>query len=109
MFAFPNPHVPADEDWHGALNPDCKGAIVNGYAHPEVLAETDWVNRNEPQPWQQLVRRPTTAGSGAEPKARRAIRRDAGDRGLHPDQEHDEEAPRSFLLILLRALGAMYP
>src|SRR5262249_8369646 len=56
--------------------------------------ENGEASRNEPQPRQQLVRRPTTAGSGAEPEARRAIGRKAGDRGLHHDQEHDEEASR---------------
>jgi hypothetical protein len=60
------------------------------------------------QPGQQLVRTPTTAGGGAEPEARRASRREAGDHGLRPDQEHDEGASRSILLILLRALGAMH-
>ena len=83
--------------------------LDQGLSDPQSMIENEESSRNEPQPWQQLVRRPTTAGSGAEPEARRAIRREAGDRGLHHDQEHDEEASRSFLLILLRALGAMYP
>jgi len=83
--------------------------LDQGLSDPESTIGNGESSRNEPQPWQQLVRRPTTAGSGAEPEARRAIRRDAGDRELHRDQEHDEEASRSFLLILLRALGAMYP
>ena len=76
---------------------------------PQSTIENGESSRNEPRPWQQLVRGPTTAGSGAEPEARRTIRREAGDRGLHHDQEHDEATSRSFLLILLRALGAMYP
>jgi hypothetical protein len=76
---------------------------------PQSAIENGESGRNEPRPWQQLVRGPTTAGSGAEPEARRTIRREAGDRGLHHDQEHDEATSRSFLLILLRALGAMYP
>ena len=83
--------------------------LDQGLSEPQSTIDNRGSSRTEPQSWQQLVRRPTTAGSGAELKARRAIRRDAGDCGLHHDQEHDEEAPRSFLLILLRALGVMYP
>jgi hypothetical protein len=60
------------------------------------------------QTGQQLVRTRTTAGVGADPEARPTSRRDAGEHGLHPDQEYDEEPSRSFLLILLRALGAMH-
>ena len=60
------------------------------------------------QPGQQLVRTRTTAGGGAERKARRAIDRGASDHGPHLAQEYNEESSRSFLLILLRALGAMH-
>jgi hypothetical protein len=76
---------------------------------PQSTIENGESSRNEPRPRQQLVRGPSTAVSGAEPDAPQTIRRDAGDRGLHHDQEHDEAASRSFLLILLRALGAIYP
>jgi hypothetical protein len=55
---------------------------------------------SEPQP-EVVVRDPKPD----ERVARASLR--AGDHGLPLDQEHDEEA--SFLLILLRALGAMYP
>ena len=55
---------------------------------------------------QQLGVKRTTAGGGAGSEARRASPL-AGDRGRHRDHEQ-EEAPRSFLLILLRALGAMH-
>ena len=58
--------------------------------------------------WQQLAGKRTTAGGGADSEARRASHLDAGDDGRHRDHEQDEEAPRSFLLILLRALGAMH-
>jgi NAD(P)-dependent dehydrogenase (short-subunit alcohol dehydrogenase family) len=51
------------------------------------------------------ARRFATEGAS---EARRASRRDADDHGLHRDQEHDEEALRSFLLTLLRALGATH-
>ena len=57
---------------------------------------------------QQLGGKRTAASGGADSEARRASRLDAGDHGRHRDHEHDEEAPRSFLLILLRALGAMH-
>ena len=57
---------------------------------------------------QQLGGKQTTANGGADSEARRASPLDAGDHGRHRDQEHDEEAPRSFLMILLRALGAMH-
>ena len=46
-------------------------------------------------------------GGVAEAEARPASPRD-GDHGLRPDREHEEKASRSFLLILLRALGAMH-
>jgi len=61
---------------------------------------------SEPNLLQQPGRTGVTAGGGAEPDARPASRRDAGDHG--PDQEYDEEPSRSFLLTLLRALGAMH-
>jgi len=54
---------------------------------------------------QQLGGKRTTAGSGADSEARRASHLDAGDHGRHRDHEHDKEAPRPFLLILLRAGG----
>ena len=57
---------------------------------------------------QQLGGKRTTARGGADFEARRASHKGAGDHGRHRDHEHDEEAPRSFLLILLRALGAMH-
>ena len=57
---------------------------------------------------QQLGGKRTTAGGGAQSKARRAIDRGAGDRGPHLAQAHNEESSGSFLLILLRALGAMH-
>jgi hypothetical protein len=63
---------------------------------------------SETHTWQQLGGKRTTAGGGAGPEPRRASHRDAGDHGLHPDQKYDEEASRSFLLTLLRALGAMH-
>ena len=54
---------------------------------------------------QQLGVKRTTAGGGADSEARRASHL-AGD---HENRDHEqEEAPRSFLLILLRALGAMH-
>ena len=59
-------------------------------------------------PGQQLGGKRTTAGGGADSEARRASHLEAGDHGRHRDYEHDEEATRSFLLILLRALGAMH-
>src|SRR5262249_56781730 len=37
----------------------------------------------------------TTAGGGAEPEARGSSRREAGDRGSRPDQEHYEEESRT--------------
>jgi hypothetical protein len=84
-------------------------ALDQGLSDHQSTIENGESSRNEPWPWQQLVRGPTTTGRGAEPEARRTIRREAEVRGLHHDQEHDEAASRSFLLILLRALGAMYP
>ena len=57
---------------------------------------------------QQLGGKRTTARGGADSEARRASHLDAGDHGRHRDHEHDEEGPRSFVLILLRALGAMH-
>ena len=63
---------------------------------------------SETHPLQQLGGKRTTAGGGADSESRRASHLDAGDHGRHRDHEHDEEAPRSFLLILLRALGAMH-
>ena len=57
---------------------------------------------------QQLGGKRTTASGGVDSEARRASRLDAGDHGRHQDHEHDEEAPRSFVLVLLRALGAMH-
>ena len=63
---------------------------------------------SESHPWQQDPGKRTTAGGGADSEARRASHLDAGDPGRHRDHEHDEEAPRSFVLILLRALGAMH-
>jgi hypothetical protein len=57
---------------------------------------------------QQLGGRRATAGGGADSEARRASHKGAGDHGRNRGYEHDEEAPRSFLLILLRALGAMH-
>ena len=57
--------------------------------------------------WQQLGGKRTIAVGGADSEARRASHL-AGDHGRHRDHEHDEEAPRSFVLILLRALGAMH-
>jgi hypothetical protein len=83
--------------------------LDQGLSDPQSTIENGEASLGEPRPWRQLVRGPTTGGSGAEPEARRPIRREDGDRGLHHDQEHDEAASRSFLLILLRALGAMYP
>jgi 3-mercaptopyruvate sulfurtransferase SseA len=55
MPAFPSPEVLADEDRRRALNPDRKGAFMNGYAHPEVLVETDWVQANLGKPGIKLV------------------------------------------------------
>jgi hypothetical protein len=63
---------------------------------------------SEPHTLQQLGGKRATAGSGAGPEARRASHLDAGDDGRHRDHEQDEEAPRSFLLILLRALEAIH-
>ena len=63
--------------------------LDQGLSDPQSTIENGESSRNEPRPWQQLVRGPTTAGSGAEPEAH-------------------EEASRSFLLILLRALGGMH-
>jgi hypothetical protein len=57
--------------------------------------------------WQQLGGKRITAGGGTDCEARRTSHL-AGDHGRHRDHEHDEEAPRSFVLILLRALGAMH-
>ena len=64
MSAYPNPDVLAEKDWRRALNPDRKGAflngcahpeVLNGYAHPEVLVETDWVKANIGKPGIKLV------------------------------------------------------
>src|SRR5262249_55609884 len=55
MPVYPNSKAPADKDRRGALNPDRKGAFMNGYAHPEVLVETDWVKTNLGQPGVKLV------------------------------------------------------
>ena len=55
MPAYPNADVLAEEDRRGALNPDRKGAFMNGYAHPEVLVETDWVKANLGQPGVKVV------------------------------------------------------
>jgi hypothetical protein len=63
---------------------------------------------SDPHPSRRLIRTRTLAGGGAEAEVRRASRRDAGDHGLPPDQEHVEGAASSFLLTLLRALGAMH-
>ena len=63
---------------------------------------------SEPHLLPQLARTGPKAGDGAEFGARPASPRDADDHGRHPDQEHDEESSRSFLLILLRALGAIH-
>ena len=57
---------------------------------------------------QQLGGKRTKAGGGADSEARRASHLGAGAHGRHRDHEYDEEAPRSFVLILLRALGAMH-
>jgi thiosulfate/3-mercaptopyruvate sulfurtransferase len=55
MSACPNFEVLADKDRREAHNPDGKGVIMNGYAHPEVLVETDWVKGNLGQPGIKLV------------------------------------------------------
>ena len=76
---------------------------------PDRTTKKGMCGMYEPQACQQLVRKQTPAGGGgADSDARHAIRRNTGDHGLHPDQEHDEEPSRSFLLILLRALGAIH-
>jgi hypothetical protein len=54
---------------------------------------------------QQLGVKRTTAGGGADSEARRASRLVGDDENRDHEQE---DAPRSFLLILLRALGAMH-
>ena len=64
MSAYPNPDVLAEKDWRRALNPDRKGAflngcahpeVLNGYAHREVLVETDWVKANLGKPGVKVV------------------------------------------------------
>jgi thiosulfate/3-mercaptopyruvate sulfurtransferase len=55
MPAYPNADVLAEEDRRGTLNPDQKGAFMNGYAHPEVLVDTDWVKANLGQPGVKVV------------------------------------------------------
>jgi thiosulfate/3-mercaptopyruvate sulfurtransferase len=55
MPAFPNSAVLIDDGRRGTLNPDRDRAIVNGYAHPEVLVETDWVKANLGKPGIRLV------------------------------------------------------
>ena len=55
MAAYPNAAVPTENDRRGALNPDRKGASMNGYAHPEVLVETDWVQANLGKPGVKVV------------------------------------------------------
>src|SRR6516225_4889202 len=53
--AYPNPVVPPGEGRRGALKPNRKGVFMNGYAHPEVLVETDWVQANLGRPGVKLV------------------------------------------------------
>src|SRR5262249_31805356 len=55
MSVYANPNVLADEDRRSVLNPERKGGFVNGYAHPEVLVETDWVKTNLGKPGIKLV------------------------------------------------------
>jgi thiosulfate/3-mercaptopyruvate sulfurtransferase len=55
MSACPNSDVLADKDRREALNPDRKGASMNGYVHPEVLVETDWVKANLGRPGIKLI------------------------------------------------------
>jgi thiosulfate/3-mercaptopyruvate sulfurtransferase len=55
MFAFPNSEALAEKDRLAALSPDQKGTLMNGYAHPEVLVETDWVKANFGQPGIKIV------------------------------------------------------
>src|SRR5262249_17853641 len=55
MSAHPNADVLADRARRGAHNPDRKGAFMKGYAHPEVLVETDWVKANLGKPGVKLV------------------------------------------------------
>src|SRR5262249_59864109 len=55
MPVHPNSDVLADKGRRKALNPDRKGAFMPGYAHPEVLVETDWVQANLGQPGVKLV------------------------------------------------------
>ena len=62
---------------------------------------------SETHPLQQLGGKRTTAGGVVDCVARRASHIDTGDHERHRDDEQ-EEAPRSFLLILLRAFGAMH-
>jgi hypothetical protein len=75
---------------------------------PERTIEVRESSMSETHKWQQLGGKQAAASGGADSEARRASDGDAGDHGGHRDHEHDEEAPRSFLLILLRALGAMH-
>jgi len=63
---------------------------------------------SKPHLLQQSGRTGATAGRGADSEARPTAPRDAGDHGSQSDQGPDEGPSRSFLLILLRALGAMH-
>ena len=55
MSAYSNSDVLAEKDRRRALNPDRKVAFMNGYAHPEVLVETDWVKANLGKPGVKVV------------------------------------------------------
>jgi thiosulfate/3-mercaptopyruvate sulfurtransferase len=47
--------VLADEDRRWAIHPDREGVILKGYAHPEVLVETDWVKANLGKPGIKII------------------------------------------------------
>jgi thiosulfate/3-mercaptopyruvate sulfurtransferase len=55
MSMHPNLDDRIENHRNRALNPDQKGASMNGYAHPEVLVETDWVLANLGDPRIKVV------------------------------------------------------
>jgi thiosulfate/3-mercaptopyruvate sulfurtransferase len=55
MLASPNSEARPATDKREAFQPDPKGALLNGYAHPEVLVETDWVKANLGKPGVKIV------------------------------------------------------